>query len=665
MKSRTGVVILAGAVAAAAVLAGAHPAEAQYFGRQKVQYQRFDWQVLETEKFEVHYYPQEATAAQDAARMAERWYTRLSGAFQHEFKKKPIVLYADQPDFQQTNTTPTSLSEGTGGFTDALRNRVVMPFTGVYADNDHVLGHELVHVFQYDLAAQPGGGGLMGMSRLPGWLIEGMAEYLSLGRVDAHTAMWLRDAALRGELPTITELTRDQRYFPYRYGQALWAFIAGRWGDRAVPALYRYATRAGWDEAVQRVLGVNTGQISQEWITATREQYLPLLVGKQRPQDAGDPVLVDKEIGAMNLAPVVSPDGRFVAFFGRREIFTIDLYVADAQTGKIVKKLTSPGRSAHIDALSFISSSGTWSPDGRKFAFVVYSDGDQRIAILDVNSGGTDREVSVEGVGGVQNPSWSPDGKSIAFTGMAGGISDLYLLDLESGRVRQLTNDRFADLQPAWSPDGRTLAFATDRGTSTDFRNLTYGNTHIALYDVAGGSVQLLDIFPAGKHINPQYSPDGRSLYFIADPDGFSNVYRLSLADRQLFKVTDIATGISGITNLSPAMSVAARTGRMVFSVFENSGNNVYGIDAARTTGAAVNAALASAFAPAALLPPGSAPGTGMVAEYLADVSTGLPEAGTTFPTRPYKSGLGLEYIGPPSIGVGVGTGPYSGGGAG
>src|SRR5688500_8884103 len=307
-------------------------AQAQYFGRQKVMYEDFDWRVMETQHFDVHFYPQEQVVSTDAARMAERWYSRLSRAFQHEFKKKPLIFYADHPDFQQTNVIGDMLSEGTGGVTEGLRNRVIMPFTGVYKDNDHVLGHELVHVFQYDLASSPGGGGLAGMGRLPLWLVEGMAEYLSLGRNDPHTAMWLRDAALRGDLPTINQLTRDTRYFPYRYGQALWAYIAGRWGDRAVTELYRFSTRAGWDAALQRVLGLNSEQLSQQWITSIRSTYLPLIQGRQRAQDAGQRVLYDDEIGSFHLSPVASPDGRYVAYFTREGLFTIDLYVADART---------------------------------------------------------------------------------------------------------------------------------------------------------------------------------------------------------------------------------------------------------------------------------------------------------------------------------------------
>jgi hypothetical protein len=627
------------------------PASGQYFGRQKVQYQTFDWRILDTEKFEIHYYPATETASQDAARMAERWYSRLSRAFQHEFDKKPLIFYADHPDFQQTNTTYGMLTEGTGGFTESLRNRVVMPYTGVYGDTDHVLGHELVHVFQYDLAQSAGGGGLQGMGRLPLWLIEGMAEYLSLGREDAHTAMWMRDAALRGELPTIRQLTRDTRFFPYRYGQALWAYVAGRWGDRAVPEVYRFATRSGFEVALERVLGVTHEQLSEDWITATRAMYLPLIEGRQRPQDAGERILYDPEAGAMNLSPVVSPDGRHVAFFGRRDIFTVDLYVADAVTGEIVHRLTSPNRDQHFDALSFIASAGTWSPDGTQFAFVVFADGDHQISIMDIASRRVTRRFSVTGVGAVQSPAWSPDGTMIAFSGMAGGLSDLYVLNLNDGTVRQLTDDRFAHLHPAWSPDGTTLAFVSDRAGS-DMDRLVYGDMGIGLMELATGTIRMLDLFPTGKHINPQFSPDGLDLYFIADPLGFSDLYRLELRTDQIHQVTNLATGVSGITKLSPAMSIASRTGRMMFSVFENSGTNVYALEMAGARGEPVERT-APGVASAAVLPPAEAHGTGLVYEYLQDPETGLPVE-QQFASRSYRSRLGLDFIGPPTFGVGV-----------
>ena len=98
-----GIVLLLAAIAVA--LAGcASRANAQYFGRNKVQYEHFKFEVLRTPHFDVHYYAAEKPAAEDAARMLERWNTRLSALFNHPLSaRKPIVLYADQPDFQQTN----------------------------------------------------------------------------------------------------------------------------------------------------------------------------------------------------------------------------------------------------------------------------------------------------------------------------------------------------------------------------------------------------------------------------------------------------------------------------------------------------------------------------------------------------------------------------------
>ena len=181
---------------------------AQYFGRNKVQYETFDFRILKTPHYDIHFYPEEADAVEDAARMGERWYERFARLFQHEFEKpKPIILYADHPDFQQTNTLSGRLSEGLGGVTESLKNRVIMPLTGSYADTDHVLGHELVHAFQYNLAQGRSGAGIRGLTLLPLWVVEGIAEYLSVGREDALTAMWLRDAIRREDLPTLRELS--------------------------------------------------------------------------------------------------------------------------------------------------------------------------------------------------------------------------------------------------------------------------------------------------------------------------------------------------------------------------------------------------------------------------------------------------------------------------
>src|SRR5206468_404171 len=120
------------------------------------------------------------------------------------------------------------------------------------------------------------------------------------------------------------------------------------------------------------------------------------------------------------------------------------------------------------------NSSGDWSPDGSQFAFIVYADGDNEIAVLSTRSTNVEKRIKLPGIGALSHVSWSPDGRTLAISAQKGGMSDLYLLDLQTQTLRQLTNDRNADLQPAWSPDGRTLAFATDRGPQTDFNLMKF-----------------------------------------------------------------------------------------------------------------------------------------------------------------------------------------------
>src|SRR5438045_6525926 len=182
----------------------------------------------------------------------------------------------------------------------------------------------MVHVFQYDMAKDPKGGRQAGVESLPLWVVEGTAEYFSLGRDDPNTAMWLRDAVLQNHMPTIRQLTNDPRFFPYRYGEALWAYVGGRWSDKTAAETYKAAAKYGFDAGIKRVLGISTDSLSKEWIAATRAAYSPVIANRTKPSESGQPLLPVKRDGDMNISPEISPDGRYVAFFAPRGLFGFD-----------------------------------------------------------------------------------------------------------------------------------------------------------------------------------------------------------------------------------------------------------------------------------------------------------------------------------------------------
>lgn len=102
-------------------LVGAGP----YFGRNTVQDERFDCQVARTERFDIYCYPQIREGADVAARLAERWTTRLERLLEHRLSsRQPLVLYASPAHFQQTTVIPGGIGEGSGGVTEELHRRV-------------------------------------------------------------------------------------------------------------------------------------------------------------------------------------------------------------------------------------------------------------------------------------------------------------------------------------------------------------------------------------------------------------------------------------------------------------------------------------------------------------------------------------------------------------
>jgi len=583
-RTASALALLAATTALAAPLGTAGAQD--YFGQNQVQYDRFKWRVIESEHFMLHYYPEERTAAVDAARMAERSYARLSRLLDHQFReKKPIVLFASRADFGQNNVTG-DLGEGTGGVTDILRQRNLFYSPGDYRGTEHVLTHEMVHQFQYDIFARgKAGNNIQVFAQVdpPLWFMEGMAEYLSVGPDHRLTDTWVRDAALNGNLPTIEQMTlRPDRYFPYRFGESLWQYIGARWGDQVIGQIMNAVPSVGIERAMKRELGLSLEDLSDEWREAMQAKYLPPVGQTERPRKFAQALLSERRSGGqIFLAPTLSPDGKYVVFlsngsFLRGQVF-IDLWLGDARTGKRIKRLVKSTTNTDAEELQILYSQSAFSPDGRHLAYTGLRKGKEVLYLLDVRKRDVIRrfDLPLENVSG---PAFSPDGSQIVFTGGKGGITDLYVVDVNGANLRQLTNDRYGDLQPQWSPDGRTIAFASDRGPNTDLSLLKFAHWQISLYDLQSGRIDT----PAGQgglNLNPQWAPDGRSVAYVSDRTGTQNVFLYDLDRRDHFQLTNVVGGVLAITETSPVISWARQADRMALTYYENGDYTVWAVD--------------------------------------------------------------------------------------
>ncbi len=635
-------------------------AKAQYFGQNKVRYKNLKFKVYKTPHFEIYYYLKNDSMLKRFAQESELWYTLHQQIFRDTFKKpNPIILYANHPDFQQTTAIDGEIDVGTGGVTEGLKNRVVMPVMETNQMTRHVIGHELVHAFQYHLLLGRDSASFENINNLPLWMIEGMAEYLSLGKRDSYTAMWMRDAYLNHDIPTVKDLTESNKYFPYRYGEAFWAFIGSTYGDTVIIPFFKNTARYGLGYSIKRTFGYDDKTLSSLWKNSIEATYKPYL--KDTAQvPVGHRVIDEKNSGKLNVAPSISPDGKYLAFLSEKNLFTVDLFLADAKTGNIIRKLTSKISNTHIDEFNFIESAGTWSPDSKRFAFSVFNKGRNRMLVVDVASGSILDDVSMGKAEQFSNLSWSPDGKNVVFQGLAEGQGDLYMYNFETKSVKQLTNDKYSDYQPSFSRDGKKIIFSSDRTTydQTLSQDITM---NLAELDPATGKITDIKLFNGANNLNPQYSSDGTQIYFLSNRDGFRNMYRYTPATGKVEQMTDLFTGISGITEYSPALSIS-NNNDIVYSYYRAQKYSLYNAKASDFTAKVVDGQ-ATNF-DAALLPPARSVGVDLINSNLNNYLAYPKIPADSIKNVPYKPKFKMDYLASSGVGATVtqyGTGLSSG----
>jgi TolB protein len=225
--------------------------------------------------------------------------------------------------------------------------------------------------------------------------------------------------------------------------------------------------------------------------TGTRALYTELYEGWGRIviQDvrAGGTRVIPPTAQLLNYTAAVSPDGEVLAFSRSSEEGT-DIYRYNLARDCCLERLTVGRFSDNL--------SPTFSPDGRRIAFVSTRAGGQQIYVMSADGTGQELFAPFDyGVTGNSNaPEWSPDGTQVAFHRDVMGSPQIFLMDVRSRVVRQLTSyGRNED--PTWAPDGRHLAFISSRT----------GRRQVWVIDAESGRVRQLTTI--GDARLPAWSP--------------------------------------------------------------------------------------------------------------------------------------------------------------
>ncbi|MBU0691962.1 hypothetical protein KKH18_09145 [bacterium] len=555
----------------------ASSALAQGFGKNKVQYSDFNWRYLQSEHFDVYFADGQYRIAEFAAETAEQALLDIEDSWDYELEGRiTFIIYSSHNKFQQTNVSSQQPEESVGGFTEFLKNRVVLPYTGNYEAFRHVIHHELTHAVNLRMFYGNGFQSILigvATSNIPLWFTEGIAEYESRKGWDVDADMFMRDATITGYLPPVDYLNG---YFAYKGGQSVFYYLDRKYGKEKVGEFVNKVKRTrDVPRSLKSSIGIDMEEFNQRWQNWLRKIYWPTIADMIPPTDFAEQLTDHREDrNYVNNGAAISPNGEQVVYLSDRSDY-FDIWLFDLDKKKYHKLLRGQ-RTQDFEQLKWLDARISWSPDGNFITFASKAGPSDAINILDVKKKRVTEHLRFD-LDGIFNPIWSPDGNKIAFVGMKAGQSDIFCYDLNSKQLVHVTDDVFSDDDPAWTKDSQGLIFSSDRrdsvmvfGYPPDFElwDLDYSTTNLYKITIGDKYAERL----TNHEFNDRYptvSPDGNVVIYVSDASGLNNLYRYDFETGKSEAITNTLTGC-----LLPSYSHIAN--RLVFTSFYEGGYDIY-----------------------------------------------------------------------------------------
>lgn len=548
--------------------------DAQYFGQNKVNYTPFAWQYIPTEHFDFYFTGGGYETALIASEIAEQSYTEITKHWNYIPKKRiPILVYNSHNDFSQTNVIMETIEEGTGGFTELFKNRVVIPWEGSLDKFVHVIHHELTHAIMFDMVYGGILESIMGreyMFQIPLWFAEGLAEHESQ-YWSTEADMVVRDGIITGYLPDIQNIYGG--YLVYKGGESFFRFIQEQYGSSekwiAGELLKSLKMTKNVDKSFKDVLGKSVEDLSKEWQRKMRAEHWPDVKDREMPDDFATKLTDHKEINNyLNVDPVFNPTGDKIAFLTDRNDYK-EILIMSAIDGRLLDTAIKGEKAGGYEEMHWLRGGITWSPDGKMIAISSKAGKKDAINIKKIEDGGFNKSI-VPDMDAVYSPNWSPDGSKILFCGIKDGKLDLFTVDVKTEEYTRLTNDFFDEFDPKWSPDGSKIVFASDRIEAPyNFTiGMADGNYDIFIMNSDGTGIKRITSGQFNDR-NPDWSPDSKNIVFSSDRNGIVNLFTVNLEEMSVRPLTNMLSAAS-----SPAWSPDGE--KIAFTCFGEGGWDIY-----------------------------------------------------------------------------------------
>jgi hypothetical protein len=494
-----------------------------FFGKNKVQYERRDWFTLRLPHVEVLFYPEEEALARELAEIAESTCVEYDTLFRLNLEKPiPILLFSSHQAFQQSNAAMGFIGEGTGGLTELVKGRVLIPHTGSRRQLVWVTRHELVHAYMLEkLARVQKEHKRYRQSMPPLWFIEGLAEFISTSW-DSQAEGLMQDAVLAERAyPVRDSWPIYGTVQMYKEGQSFLEFLARNYSRRHVlDILENYWQRPTFPEVVELVFDRSLESLDDEWFAELKRHYFPRVAERKW---AGEAARRMTRGDSYDLAPVALPARadsaqRFCYLSADRAGYALKQVTVPKGGKPREERLLSGGFSASFESFHLFRSRLGVSPRGL-VALVSQKEGRDVIHIVDPVTRQVLRSVGPPGTISLASPAWLPGDSVLVVSGQRpDGQSDLFRVRLADAAITSLTDDPYEEDDPTVHPDGRRVVFSSDR------QGGAAGLRHLFEMDLETGAVRALT---SGSHNErePAWSPDGSSLVFRSDRAGVDDLY--------------------------------------------------------------------------------------------------------------------------------------------